>query len=67
MEEFVRSLFTDADFRREFVANPMKVIANSGLSGHERDAAERLSPHLMLALSSPTGGRVVTESLVWSG
>ncbi len=68
MEDFVRRIFSDSDFRREFLANPTRAIADSGLSGHERDAAERLSGHLSMAVGSQTASQAAlnrVESMVW--
>ncbi|MCL5959494.1 MAG: hypothetical protein M1358_09305 [Chloroflexi bacterium] len=66
MENFVRRLFTDADFRAEFLSSPARAIANSGLSTHERDAATRVSPGLVAALSTPNGTQMRVEPLIWS-
>ncbi len=56
MENFVRRLFSDGEFRREFLANPMAVISNSGLCRNDQDAALRLSGNLEAALTQPKAG-----------
>ncbi len=65
MDRFVRRLFTDAGFQGEFLANPGGTIANSGLAGHERDAAERLAGRLGVALRSPSAMRE-EDPLFWN-
>ena len=66
MEDFVRRLFTDGDFRQAFLANPAEVIANGGLTRTERDAAQRLSGHLAAAVAAPRGGVLNLEGLLWN-
>ncbi len=63
MDRFVRRLYSDGDFRAEFLADPAKVIAASGLVGHEREAALRLSGHLAAGASRSKAPSL--DGMIW--
>ena len=68
LEALVRRLFTDAAFRRAFLADPAGTIAHADLAPDERVALTRLSPRLAGALGSPTGGGIaeLPDPLQWN-
>lgn len=65
MEEFVRRLFNDGDFRREFLANPAQVITDSGLTHSERNAVMSLSGQLSSAAVAPRPGVLSVDVVAW--
>ncbi|MDO8472392.1 MAG: hypothetical protein Q7T05_01095 [Dehalococcoidia bacterium] len=65
MEDFVRRLFSDREFRREFLANPVAIISNSGLSRNDQATALRQSGNLEAALKQPKAGVLPLDGVEW--
>ncbi len=68
MEAFVRRLFSDAEYRRKFLADPIATSRGASLSAAERQTVLRVSSTLaaaLVALQAGKGLSMANGQLLW--